>query len=86
MLWMALVTGVGVLFIACIACVAALNFHRTWAKLLLVCYGFLLFILLALECGAIALVWMRRSEFSDCQCVCFTCCCSLWGAVPGCCC
>lgn len=65
--YMALGTGVVVMIISILACVATCNYTKRWAKVILMVYAFLLFIVMAIIIGAAAMVWMKRSELRGCE-------------------
>lgn len=65
--YMALGTGVVVMLISILACVATCNYTKGWAKVILMVYSFLLFIVMAVIVGAAAMVWMKRAELRGCE-------------------
>lgn len=67
MTYMALGTGVTVMVISSVACLATCNYTKGWAKVVLMVYSFLLFVVLAIVVGAAAMVWMKRSELKACE-------------------
>lgn len=67
MTYIALGTGVVVVLISLLACLAACNYTKPWAKIILMVYSFVLFVVLAMEIGAAAMVWMKREELKGCE-------------------
>ena len=67
MTYLALGTGIVIILIAILACCATCNYTKKWAKVVLVVYSFLMFVVMAIIVCSGALVWMKRDELRGCE-------------------